>query len=242
MTSSKCLFVLSILGLPLSVKGFIFIGCYWNDDNNTLSDYYPPVPTTIQCFLQCISANKGYTYAGTQMVPLTCVCGKSIVNQRIQSSIDCNMPCPTMSGDICGGHFRLAVYNITDESIPIIISQKGTTTLPTSPKQADNLDCMCPCSFTSGKWDFLKEINTTKDQLIDILKSDVNELQQNLTIDVKATSAYKNTKRSASDRRTSSMLMGLVGGIIICIPIVLIIWSDIMHILNSLKTKTRPLT
>ncbi|VDI46414.1 Hypothetical predicted protein [Mytilus galloprovincialis] len=71
--------------------------------------------------------------------PLSCVCGKSIFNQGVQPSNDCNVPCPTMSGDICGGHFR--------------------------------------------------DINITKDQLIDILKSNVDELQQNLTVDVKATSA-----------------------------------------------------
>ncbi|CAG2219158.1 unnamed protein product [Mytilus edulis] len=241
MTRSKCIFVLSILGLmPLSVNGFNFIGCYWNDENNTLSDHYPPAPTTIQCFLTCISADKGYTYAGTQMDPLACVCGKSIYNQEVQP-IDCNVPCPTLSGDICGGHFRLAVYNITDESIPIIISQKATTTSPTSTNQAENLDCMCPCSFTTSKWDFLKDINITKDQLNEILKSEVDELQQNLTVNVKSTSAYKNTKKSASDRRTSSMLMGLAGGFIICIPIVLIISSDIIHVYNSINTKTRPL-
>ncbi|VDI23797.1 Hypothetical predicted protein [Mytilus galloprovincialis] len=173
--------------------------------------------------------------------PLACVCGKSIFNQGVQPSNDCNVPCPTMSGDICGGHFRLAVYNITDESIPIIISQKGTTTLPISSKQAEHLDCTCPCSFTTSKWDFLRDINITKDQLFDILKSEVDELQQNLTVDVKATSAYKNTKKSASDRRTSSMLMGLAGGFIICISTVLIISSDIIHVYNSINTKTRPL-
>ena len=72
----------------------------------------------LKSFEKCkVSVNLYFTFRLPFLIyfqdPLACVCGKSIFNQGVQPSNDCNVPCPTMSGDICGGHFRLAVYNIS---------------------------------------------------------------------------------------------------------------------------------
>jgi replicative DNA helicase len=48
-----------------------------------------------------------------------------------------------------------------------------------------------------------KEVNISREQLVSLLKLDLEEMKQNLTVPVKTTSAYKNSKRSATDDRTS---------------------------------------
>lgn len=221
------------------VTGFNYVGCYLNDDNNTLDIQYPPTPTTIDCFLACISAGKGFTYAGTQSDPIGCYCGKEIVDRGIDSS-QCDVPCPSKATDLCGGFHRLAVYNITDESIPVVIKRtQPENTSPKYPTSSTNFSCTCPCVFNKLK--ILIDLNITREDLFALYTEDIKELQRNLTVDVKATAAYRNSKRSAPDNRTSAIMMGLVGGLIICIPVVLIVFSDMMKLCNKRRTKINQL-
>jgi hypothetical protein len=72
-------------------------------------------------------------------------------------------------------------------------------------------------------------------------KLDLEEMKQNLTVPVKTTSAYKNSKRSATDDRTSSIMIGWIGGFITCIPIILIISADIMKLFRNRQNKVNKL-
>jgi hypothetical protein len=80
-----------------------------------------------------------------------------------------------------------------------------TTTVHSTDFSTPEYTCQCPCIFTSNKWSFLKEVNISREQLVSLLKLDLEEMKQNLTVPVKTTSAYKNSKRSATDDRTSSI-------------------------------------
>lgn len=139
---------------------------------------------------------------------------------------------------------QIFVFNfIADENIPVVIKQQqvDTTTVHSTDFSTPEYTCQCPCIFTSNKWSFLKDVNISREQLVSLLKLDLEELKQNLTVPVKTTSAYKNSKRSATDDRTSSIMIGWIGGFITCIPIILIISADIMKLFRNRQNKVNKL-
>jgi hypothetical protein len=79
-----------------------------------------------------------------------------------------------------------------------------------------NTQCSCPCT-TIGR---LSYATITKEELIEIAVKD-------LDINKKQTSAYVNSKSSAKDKRLSSKSMGVVGIILIVLPLILIVLVDI---------------
>ncbi|KAH3849967.1 hypothetical protein DPMN_092372 [Dreissena polymorpha] len=62
------------------------------------------------------------------------------------------------------------------------------------------------------------------------------EFVKNLTIDSKNTSAYFRSKTSAKDDRPSAMHMGLVGIVVVVVPMVLIILVDLKKIVLDIRS------
>lgn len=83
--------------------------------------------------------------------------------------------------------------------------------------------CIC------GKWSGQDLSNLTRNELLDILHDDLEEVHNNIAVDVKTISSYKNKRISAPDNRTTSAMMGYVGGALICVPLVVMIGSDLMR-------------
>lgn len=298
------------------VTGFTYLGCFGNENNNTLTDWYPTSSSTVDCFFTCLSASRSYSFAGTQTDPIACYCGNRIFQHEVDVHSDCGVnPCPMSSSDLCGGKLSLAVYNITGEHIPIVISSSQTKssmikTNPTSPSQLTSenaktvtaagylepfvpissqeidsnalkinvppmktynsevnkswkslylsqnknanvsigslmsspssmpMQC-CQCSESNSKWKHITGENVTRGDLEVILREEIEELCNNLTINKKNTSNFKRRKKSASDNRTSSILIGLLGSFIVCLPFVLIGVSDINIVWKAYQRRLR---
>ncbi|CAG2220404.1 unnamed protein product [Mytilus edulis] len=77
-----------------------------------------------------------------------------------------------------------------------------------SPSTSNQIQCMCPCSTVSTKWNFLADLDMSTVELKIFLNDYLNELKRNLTIDKIKTSAFLNRKISASDNRKSSVSIG----------------------------------
>lgn len=84
--------------------------------------------------------------------------------------------------------------------------------------------CIC------GKWNGKHLSNLTRNELLKILHDDLEEVHNNIAVDMKTLSSYKNKRISAPDNRTTSAMIGYAGGALICVPFVLMIGSDIMRI------------
>ncbi|VDI28455.1 Hypothetical predicted protein [Mytilus galloprovincialis] len=89
--------------------------------------------------------------------------------------------------------------------------------------------CQCSCELKSNKW-FQLENSMSRDRLRIILQNYIFELQKNITVKVKETSAYWNKKRSAQDNRKSCSIMGWTACFILVFPFALVLFSDLMNI------------
>lgn len=72
-------------------------------------------------------------------------------------------------------------------------------------------------------------LNLSRDDLILILKSELDAIRRNLIIDAKTTSAFRNSKISAPDYRKSSAMMGYTGVALISVPILFVLIIDAMR-------------
>ncbi|XP_052104739.1 uncharacterized protein LOC127737838 [Mytilus californianus] len=116
----------------------------------------------------------------------------------------------------------LTVYNSTHTKV---FQTTQNIKQETTPPLSVNNNCTqrkCIC----GKWSHLNGLNLSRDELSLILKSDLDTIHQNLIIDVKTTSAFRNKKISAPDYRKSSALMGYLGVALICVPITFVLFID----------------
>ncbi|XP_069131441.1 uncharacterized protein [Argopecten irradians] len=92
------------------------------------------------------------------------------------------------------------------------------------------------CSHTSNCWCNPKmQQNISRDDVL----SKQEEIKQELTVDKKKTSANIRRYISAPDDRKSSQAIGSVGAILLAVPIVLILLSDVLNVLKT-KKKRRP--
>ncbi|XP_076095341.1 uncharacterized protein LOC143066232 [Mytilus galloprovincialis] len=114
------------------VEGFTVLGCYWTDDNNGMTAFQKSVstePTTVSCMERC--RNWNYNFAASKLDELDtfeCYCGNDIQFTTKVSDLACGFPCPITVTDACGGHNRMAVYNIQGESLPIVLPVLEPTT------------------------------------------------------------------------------------------------------------------
>ncbi|KAH3802957.1 hypothetical protein DPMN_156655 [Dreissena polymorpha] len=80
------------------------------------------------------------------------------------------------------------------------------------------------------KW---PEMNISEFEASEIAK----QLQKNLTVSAKETSAYVRKLTSANDERKSSAVMGWVGILCVILPIVLLLLSDCRAIISHAKCR-----
>ncbi|CAC5384967.1 unnamed protein product [Mytilus coruscus] len=100
--------------------------------------------------------------------------------------------------------------------------------------------CLCSCEYKQKLeyWSTLNATNHTLEELREILKPVLLELQRNLTVDKKMLSSYVRKHNSAKDKRPSSENIGIVGVIFISIVVGLVIFIDIVAIRNHLRSST----
>lgn len=62
-----------------------------------------------------------------------------------------------------------------------------------------------------------------------LIKDEIEYLQNKLRVDTKKTNSFYRSHHSASDKRTSAFSTGLVGIVLLCIPIFLFVSIDFMN-------------
>ncbi|XP_052083482.1 uncharacterized protein LOC127720770 [Mytilus californianus] len=112
----------------------------------------------------------------------------------------------------------------TMNTTTIVVNSQVTSVEPIIP-----LECLCPCSKVGkGKWNFLRGMNLTLDQIREILKPELDLMKKKLSINKSNTSRMRRLKISAPDDRVSATSVGYVGVIFICLTTVLIVFIDIL--------------
>ncbi|VDI55580.1 Hypothetical predicted protein [Mytilus galloprovincialis] len=114
----------------------------------------------------------------------------------------------------------------TDWTATTLLTKSEVTTVqPISP-----LECqLCPCSKVGkGKWDFLRAMNLTLDQLRELLKPELDLMKKELSVNKYNTSRMRRSNTSAPDDRVSATSIGYVGVVVICLKAVLIVFFDIL--------------
>ncbi|XP_063408713.1 uncharacterized protein LOC134692193 [Mytilus trossulus] len=170
-----------------------------------------------------------------------CYCGNANDRFNKRPEPECSIPCSGNKTGMCGGDWRLSIYKIdnctvyTDGTKASTDEGKTTNTAivqtatngyshrkikDSTPQPVDKTMCSCPCK-RMGRSMSVSELDEV-----------VAKIKQELQIDRKNLSSYKRSKRSQTDTRTLSMCMGIVGGIVISIPILSIIICDVINILN----------
>ncbi|XP_052061188.1 uncharacterized protein LOC127701337 [Mytilus californianus] len=89
--------------------------------------------------------------------------------------------------------------------------------------------CLCPCS-KMGKWSNLESQNLTKEELAVFLADEIEAIKKELLVEMKSSSKYIRTITSAPDDRKSSKSMGFGAIVFMCVPLALIVMSDILNL------------
>ncbi|CAG2204409.1 unnamed protein product [Mytilus edulis] len=72
-----------------------------------------------------------------------------------------------------------------------------------------SLECLCPCyNVVTGKWDFLRGMNLTLDQLREVMKPELDLMKKELSVNKSNTTRMKRSKISAPDNRVSATSVG----------------------------------
>ncbi|VDI25424.1 Hypothetical predicted protein [Mytilus galloprovincialis] len=87
--------------------------------------------------------------------------------------------------------------------------------------------CLCPCS-KMGKWSNLQSQNLTKEELAVLLADEIEAIKKELLVERKSSSKYIRKITSAPDDRKSSKSIGFGAIFFLCIPLALIVLSDIL--------------
>ena len=120
-------------------------------------------------------------------------------------------------------YFRACLIIYISVSIPQgceEVSQPTTT----------STQCNCHCtSVVENKWSFIEGLNLTREEIKIMMKEELQQIRQNLTIDKTDTSAYMRTKISAPDDRMSSKSMGILGIILLTSVLMLVVGSDLLN-------------
>ena len=125
----------------------------------------------------------------------------------------------------------LTTTEMEDTTVLTTTEMKRSTFVPTT-DLLPNGACieLCPC----------QSVNTYHILSPEELQIRIKELKNQIAVDKKNTNSYKNTKRSLPDSRPSSRNLGIVGVILLIIPLVLMLANDCTRILEhfNLTKKT----
>ncbi|XP_071160873.1 uncharacterized protein [Mytilus edulis] len=209
-----------------------YIGCYVDQAPRTLPygrlDSY--AMTNDMCASHCCSFLNDATFMGTELRK-ECFCSNAANNENFvkKESIECDTLCSGNSNEFCGGWNRLSLYSIecspeTTVTICPPTSINRSTVIP----EVTTKSTVTAHSPSTVRVDGLQINNPilTKEQLTEKLSA----LRNAISIDKKETNLYKATKMSVYDQRKSSRNIGIVGIIVLVVPVILIVIMDVHRI------------
>ncbi|XP_071146989.1 uncharacterized protein [Mytilus edulis] len=199
----------------------------------------------------CTQACHTYRYLGLQNHHQG-FCGNTLGDSnryQKKNEDDCSQQCRGNLSQICGGTWRNSVYEFITATVPTTdMTTTGHSTMQTTemttPEQytvqitemttpevtsVEPLACLCPCSTNrNGKWDFLRGMNLTLDQLREVMKPELDLMKKELSVNKSNTTRMRRSKMTAPDDRVSATSVGYVGVVFICLITVLIVFIDII--------------
>lgn len=108
-----------ILGQTVTIdpSGATFLGCYTDSNNRILngSSASPSTNTIESCHASC--ASQSFAYSGVEYSS-QCFCGNVLVdgNPKANADSECNYACSGNSTEICGGYWRISIYQLSGGS------------------------------------------------------------------------------------------------------------------------------
>jgi len=124
----------------------------------------------------------------------------------------------------------LTTTEMQDTPVLTTTEMKSSTVLPTTDLLPDGTCIeLCPC----------QSVNAYHILSSEELQIKIKELKNQIAVDKKNTNSYKNTKRSLPDSRPSSRNLGIVGVILLIIPLVLMLANDCTRILEHFNLTKR---
>ncbi|CAG2204411.1 unnamed protein product [Mytilus edulis] len=154
----------------------------------------------------CTRACHTYRYLGLQNHH-QCFCGNSFGDSnryQKKNEDDCSQQCRGNLSQICGGTWRNSVYEFITATVPTTEIATPTPeqytvqiTEMTTPEvtSVEPLACLCPCStIRNGKWDFLRGMNLTLDQLREVMKPELDLMKKELSVNKSNTTRMRRSK------------------------------------------------
>ncbi|XP_071160550.1 sialate:O-sulfotransferase 1-like [Mytilus edulis] len=165
--------------------------------------------TNDMCASHCCSSLNDATFMGTELRK-ECYCSNAPNNDSFVKTelSECNEPCGGNSDEFCGALYRLSLYSLDCSPETIVPSVSKVTTEST-------LHCL---QINNTVW--------TEEELAEKLYL----LRNAISIDKKGTKLYRATKMSAYDPRKSSRNIGIVGIIVLVVPVIFVVVIDVHRI------------
>lgn len=121
------------------------------------------------------------------------------------------------------------IADVTNEpTLFIETTQWYTSNLPLK-------NCKCPCHTINSKWKNILHSNMSQQEIIYLIEEEVKEIQKEIAIDKTATNAYLRRKSSATDRRTSSVTVGILAVIIIVLVLMFFVCFDCVSVYQKIN-------
>ncbi|VDI78284.1 Hypothetical predicted protein, partial [Mytilus galloprovincialis] len=168
-----------------------------------------------------------------------CSCGKE---DELDSSLKiddsrCDIRCDDDQHSRCGGQLRweMAVYHVLEkETVPpdeVGYSTETTESYTSSTQSYLEANyCSCPCKTTVSKWDTILNSNISKEELLQLIEKEAEQIQKDIAVDKKAISSYIRRQSCATDNRPTSMTAGILAVTIIVLVFMFFICIDCISV------------
>ncbi|XP_063427365.1 uncharacterized protein LOC134710886 [Mytilus trossulus] len=198
----------------------MYIGCYDVKGGNMLSD--PEYMTFDFCLEFC--HRKGYLYAGIQF-KTGCFCGKE---DELDSSLK-------IEDSQCDQRWEIAVYLILEKETvsPDEVGYSTETAESYTSSTQSHIEanyCSCPCKTTVSKWDTILNSDISKEELLQLIEKEAEQIQKDIAVDKKTISSYIRRQSCATDNRPTSMTAGILAVTIIVLVFMFFICIDCISV------------
>ncbi|XP_063425782.1 uncharacterized protein LOC134709553 [Mytilus trossulus] len=200
---------------------------------------------TIQSSDEIMTATAGLSYSEETTAPWNTRIEKNSTNmeQRPNFSIKTTVP-PSIRGETFVTNITYSLETTEPYSANYVnkgisdVTIEPTLLIETTQWYTSNLPlnyCKCPCHTVNSKWKNILHSNISKQEILYLIEDEVKEIQKEIAIDKTATSAYLRRKSSATDKRTSSVTVGILAVIIIVVALMFFVCFDCVSVYQKIN-------
>lgn len=131
----------SIGATPAAAKETGYVGCFTDSSSRTLGSYTYTSPAMTNTLCKASCANQGYAYAGTE-AGNQCFCANAIGSSASKiASTQCTSSCAGNSALICGGSWKLSLFNSSATGVSPSASASANATSPSGAVKLKSKGC-----------------------------------------------------------------------------------------------------